>query len=148
MKTCFFIGHRDTPEDVLPILIDTVEQHISQHGVCSFIVGHYGNFDRLAAKAVIAAKKSHPQITLSLLLPYHPAERPIATPAGFDDTYYPAAMENVPRQLAIVHANRYVAQRADYLIAYVRHAPGNAHALLAYAQRKGVVTTNLAERSF
>ena len=47
-------------------------------------MGHYGGFDRLAARAVIKAKKTHPEVTLTLLLPYHPAERPMAAPEGFD----------------------------------------------------------------
>ncbi|MFQ8599324.1 MAG: hypothetical protein ACLSAP_01135 [Oscillospiraceae bacterium] len=34
-----------------------------------FVVGHYGGFDYLAAKAVIAAKQLHLEITLSLLIP-------------------------------------------------------------------------------
>ena len=97
MKSCFFIGHRDIAHDILPQLCAEVERHICMYGVTEFIVGHYGAFDRLAASAVITAKKQHPEITLSLLIPYHPAERPIAPPPGFDNTFYPPGMENVPR---------------------------------------------------
>ena len=96
-KSCFFIGHRETPDNVLPILQEAVNKHIEDDGVTEFIVGHYGNFDYLAAKAVIAAKQLHPEIALSLLIPYHPAERPIEKPKGFDNTYYPPEMEGVPR---------------------------------------------------
>lgn len=49
-----------------------IEDHIVNYGVTEFIVGNYGAFDRLAAKAVIKAKMCNPKITLSLLLPYHP----------------------------------------------------------------------------
>ena len=79
-KSCFFIGHREAPDNVLPILQEAVNKHIEEYGVTEFIVGHYGNFDHLAAKAVIAAKRLHPGITLSLLIPYHPAERAIKKP--------------------------------------------------------------------
>ena len=61
-----------------------------------FIVGGYGEFDRLAAKVLRVAKDNHPQITLSLLLPYHPSERPIKKPEGFDATVYPPGMETSP----------------------------------------------------
>ena len=44
-KTCFFIGHRDTPESVRPLLDETVERHIAEYGVTDFVVGHYGRFD-------------------------------------------------------------------------------------------------------
>lgn len=61
-KSCFFIGHRETSEEVYPELYAAVEQHIVEYGVTEFIVGHYGGFDRLAAKAVIEAKKTHPGV--------------------------------------------------------------------------------------
>ena len=96
MKSCFFIGHRDTPEEILPLLIQTIEKHISEYGVTGFVVGAYGSFDRLAAQAVISLKQHYPQITLSLLLPYHPAERPTETPPGFDNTFYRRAWSAYP----------------------------------------------------
>ena len=83
----------------------------------------------MAAKAVIAAKERHPDITLSMLIPYHPAERPIELPQGFDNTFYPPGMEKVPRRLAIVRANRYTVDHVDYLIAY-------AWELVEYAKKR------------
>lgn len=72
MAICFFIGHRDTPDTVLPALAAEVERHIMEYGVTDFVVGHYGRFDALAAKAVMDAKKRHPTVTLTILLPYPP----------------------------------------------------------------------------
>ena len=70
MSACFFVGHRETGERMLPALAQEVERHITEYGVTEFVVGHYGGFDRLAASAVREAKKRHPEITLTLLLPY------------------------------------------------------------------------------
>lgn len=56
MNSCFFIGHREASEDILPALTEAVIQHIVDYGVTEFIVGSYGGFDRMAAKAVISAK--------------------------------------------------------------------------------------------
>ena len=95
MKSCFFIGHREASSEVLPALAEAVEKHIVEYGVTEFIVGNYGGFDHMAAKAVIAAKERHPGITLSMLIPYHPSERPIEPPQGFDNTFYPPGMEKV-----------------------------------------------------
>ena len=136
MKSCFFIGHREASEEIYPVLYAAVEQHIVEYGVTEFIVGHYGGFDRLAAAAVKAAKRSHPEVNLILLLPYHPAERPIPTPDGFDGTFYPLGMESVPRKIAIVRANRYVVDHVDYLIAYAWHPASNARELVEYAKRR------------
>ena len=108
MNTCFFIGHRNTPDTVLPALIQEVEWHITEYGVTDFVVGHYGRFDTLAARAVIDAKQRHPAVTLTMLLPYHPAERPIPAPERYDGTFYPPDMGRVPRHLAIVRANHWM----------------------------------------
>ena len=99
----------------------------------------------MAARAVISAKALHPEISLLLLRPYHPAERPMETLPGFDGTFYPPGMESVPRRYAIVRANRYMIDHVDYLIAYAWHPASNAKELTAYALRKGVAVTNLGE---
>ena len=133
-KSCFFIGHRETSGEIYPALYAAVEQHILEYGVTEFIVGHYGGFDRLAASAVKEAKRFYPEVKLTLLLPYHPAERPIPTPNGFDGTFYPPGMESVPHKAAIVRANCYVVDHVDYLIAYAWHTASNAWELVKYAR--------------
>ena len=148
-KSCFFIGHREASEEIYSALYAAVEQHILEYGVTEFIVGHYGGFDRLAASAVKEAKRFYSEVRLTLLLPYHPAERPIPTPNGFDGTFYPPGMESVPRKVAIVRANRYVVDHVDYLIAYAWHPASNARELVEYAQKrqqkKGIQITVLTQ---
>jgi len=134
-KTCFFIGHREAPDTLVPILAAEVERHITEYGVTDFVVGGYGYFGNMAAQCVKAAKKRHPEVTLMLLLPYHPYDRPIPTPLGFNGTFYPPGMEAVPKRAAIVRANRYMVDHSDYLIAYAWHLASNAMNLVKYAQR-------------
>lgn len=136
MKSCFFIGHRETTDEILPVLTAAVERHITEYGVTEFIVGNYGGFDRMAAKAVITAKGKHPEILLLQLLPYHPAERLVVLPQGFDAAFYPPGMESVPRRLAIVRANRYTVDHVNYLIAYAWHPASNARDLVEYARKR------------
>ena len=148
MKSCFFIGHRDSPESLLAHLTILLERLIVEENVGHFYVGQYGNFDRMAALAVKQLKKQYPYITLNLVIPYHPAELPISAPPGFDGTYYPDGMENVPKRYAIVRANKQMVNCSDWLIAYVCHPGSNAREILEYAQRrekKGLIYTwNLA----
>ena len=136
MKSCFFIGHREASSDIFPALSEAIEQHIVEYGVTEFIVGNYGGFDHMAAKAVIEAKDRHPGITLSMLIPYHPAERPVAPPQGFDNTFYPPGMEEFPRKFAIVRANRYMVEHVDYLISYTWHPASNARNLVEYDKKR------------
>ena len=137
MKTCFFIGHREADERLLPELMSVVERLIIEEQVSCFYVGGYGGFDRIAASAIKRSKQNHPEITLMLDLPYHPAERPVEIPHGFDGTYYPEGLEKVPRRFAIVKANEIMVNTSDWLIAYVRHGASNSRKILEYAQHRG-----------
>lgn len=46
-KTCFFIGSRHATDSIKEQLVEAVEKHITEYGVTTFTVGHYGLFDRL-----------------------------------------------------------------------------------------------------
>lgn len=148
MKSCFFLGHRDTPESIRAALDEAIERHITEYGVTEFFVGHYGRFDRMAQAALVRAKAVHPEISSRLLIPYHPTERLVSVPEGFDGTFYPPGMERVPRQFAIIRANRYIIDHCDYLIAYVWHPASSARELLNYARKRGITIRNLAEDIF
>jgi len=149
MKSCFFIGHREVDEKILPKLVDTVRKLINEENVRYFYVGGYGGFDRIAASSVKRVKQDYPDISLMLVLPYHPAERPIETPYGFDGTYYPEGLEGTPKRYAITRANRLVLDSSDWLICYVKHGASNAQKLYEYAKRrekKGLIQIeNLAD---
>ena len=146
-KSCFLFGHADTPHSILPVLEAAVEKHHFNYGIYHFYIGNRGNFDRLAATAVMRVKQRHPDIRMYLLLAYHPAERPVDLWDGFDGSYYPP-LENTPRQYAIVRANQYMVDHSDCLICYARHI-GNTRNLLEYAQRRQkaphLIIENLAE---
>ncbi|MBQ7896115.1 MAG: hypothetical protein IJ364_06125 [Oscillospiraceae bacterium] len=135
MKSCFFIGHREAPESLAETLAEAIERHITELGVLEFVVGGYGAFDRMTARLLAAAKERHHEINIMLLTPYHPSERKIYLPKGFEVSFYPPGMERVPKRLAIVRANRYMIEHSDCLIAYVWHPASNARELLEYAQK-------------
>ena len=148
MRRCFFIGHHFIAEDKYSILLQTVKAVVNA-GVDEFIVGHYGAFDQMAARAVKEIKQTYP-IRLIQLLPYHPTIRPIELSQGFDGSYYPAGMEKVPMRLAIVQANRRAIDVSDYVIAYVVHSAGNSSKILEYAQRqqkqRALIIYNIGEK--
>jgi len=101
MKSCFFIGHREADERLLPVLQSTIWRPIKDECVTSFYVGGYGGFDHIAGVAVKELKAKYPEITLRMVIPYHPAERPVEAPNGYDGTYYPDGLPNgleLPRQ--------------------------------------------------
>lgn len=136
MRSCFFVGHRDASEEIFDELADVIKRLVVEKEVTEFLVGNYGNFDRLAMRAVVKAKEMNPKIKLSVLLPYHPAERMPTIIDGVDDTFYPPDMENIPRRLAIVRANKYAIDHADYLVVYAWQPGSNAKKLFEYAKKR------------
>ncbi len=142
-KMCFFIGHRESPYSLTEDLHKAVEHVIQEDGITQFIVGQYGNFDQMAASVFKEIKRKYAGISLLLLLPYHPTERPMEISDGFDGTYYPEGQEFVPKRLAIVKANQAMVNQCDVLIAYAK-GPGNSRNLVEYAHKRGVSVINLA----
>ena len=148
-KVCFMFGHATTPQDALPLIEAAAEQQYHEQGIRTFIVGNRGCFDGYAATAIKSLKKRRTDISLLLLLAYHPGERAADLTDGFDNSYYPP-LEGTPRQYAIVRANRYMVDTADSIICYVKHI-GNTRNLLEYAERRqkkeGITIENVAENS-
>lgn len=144
MKSCFLIGHRDAPIALRENLEKAITAAITDYGVTEFVVGQYGAFDKMAAGCLAEAKKGHPELRVVLLLPYHPSERAVVLPAGFDGSFYPPGMEAVPRRLAIVRANEYMARHCDVLICYALLENSNPGKIMRIANGNCKVI-NLAE---
>lgn len=128
-----FCGHRQVlkTEEVRSWLRDSLELLIAE-GADTFYLGGYGEFDHLAASLLREAKKSHPNIVMTLVLPYLDST---LDASGYDGTLYPP-LENVPRRFAIVKRNEWMADVADVTVAYVLHSWGGAAQTLRCAQRK------------
>lgn len=140
MKRCFFIGHADATEDVLPGLNIAIEQQIEQNGVTEFYVGNHGRFDILVCRALRVAKQRYPHIRCYLVLAYHPGGVHIDPPAEMDGLYYPL-MKSVPPRFAISRTNRAMVDQCDVLIAAVNH-PGRSREVLRHArhlEKKGEI---------
>ena len=143
MKTCFLFGHRDAPEALLPAIEAAMLECVDARGVEEFVVGRYGGFDALAARAGCAVKRKRPGVVLTLLLPYLPAA-PEALPPGFDGSLFPDGLERAPRRFAISRANRWMLGRCDCAVAYAVH-PGNAAELLRRAEGRKIHIVRLAD---
>ncbi|MBQ3496688.1 MAG: hypothetical protein IJA73_01055 [Oscillospiraceae bacterium] len=149
-KSCFFIGHHDTGNELCPLLAESVERHITEYGVTDFFVGDHGNFDSMAAAAVAEAKTHHPEVCLTLVLAYHPAERTVRVPNACDSIYYPWEGERILKRYAIVKTNRYMVQTCSYLIANAWHHFGGTGQIVDYARKremKGLIkVSNLSQK--
>ena len=138
-----FCGHAEFHETekyeqrVLAILRNIVGDQPAE-----MFLGGYGGFDSFAYACCRKYKETHPQISLILVSPYLTEKKGDQT--KYDSVIYPE-IEDRPPRWAIVYRNRYMVERADYVIAYVSHEWGGAFAMYRYAKNKGKRIWNLAE---
>jgi len=141
MKTAAFCGHSQLGGEYKTISAEVeriVSGLIANEGCDSFLVGNYGQFDRLAASVCLYLKKTNPEITVCLTVPYYRPQLEScekAYRARFDEVIVPA-LEATPYPYRILRANEYMVDRADVVIAYVHSSVGGAARTLAYAKRK------------
>ena len=128
-----FCGHAQIwqSEEIEKWLFD-VTQLLIEQGATTFYLGGYGAFDSLAASVLRKQKKRYPHIELVLVLAYLNTGRGVSS---YDSTVYPP-LETVPRRFAISHRNRWMAETADVVVAYVLHDWGGAATTLRYAKQK------------
>lgn len=144
-----FCGHRDfvaTPALEQKLLSVFKEQlHDSP---ADLYLGGYGNFDGFALRCGHIYKTQHPQISLIYVSPYitpTQANGAISREASrYDQILYPG-LERVPPRYAILYRNRYMAEQADLVIAYITRSRGGAYQMYQYAKRKGKIIYNLAD---
>ena len=131
--TVTFCGHRSVPEpEIIKAWLNKTVEELIREGADCFLLGGYGQFDRLAAAVVRKQKERHPAIRSVLVLPYLDRKYDASL---YDESIYPP-LEIVPRRFAISRRNEYMIDTADCVIAFVTHDFGGAYTSLCYAQRK------------
>lgn len=136
MHTCFFIGHRDAPSTLQPMLDETVDHLWRKCGVAQFVVGHHSNFAQMAVCAVNKAKLCDPELHAYILTETYTPHSTIYLPDYFDEYNMPNDIEDVHPRYAIEKANRIMPRECDYLVCYVKRSAGNAAKILRSAKRQ------------
>ena len=143
-----FCGHGDflRSEEYERKLFDFLREKVGD-GAAEFYLGGYGGFDCFAYDCCKAYQKTNPKVSLVLVTPYIHLEyqrnylREQAK--KYDDILYPE-IEDKPKRYAIVYRNRYMMERADYVVAYITRTWGGAYTTYQYAKRKGKEIFDLA----
>ena len=136
---CSFAGHSEIHNQNL---VETIKikgkELITEYGVNEFWVGHYGDFDHYAAKAIRELKQEY-DIELVLVIPYLTKEIEEYKEEyyrNFDAVLMGDVPEKTPNKLKIIKANQYMVNESEYLICYVKNSWGGAAKTLEYAKRK------------
>ncbi len=112
----------------------TLQDLIENKGVDLFYIGNQGNFDAMARKVLSELLKTYP-ITYRVVLAYFPKEEMEYS----DCTILPDGIEAVPPRFAIAYRNKWMLEKADYVITYVTHPTGGAAQFKAMAQRQSKI---------
>ena len=151
MRTCFLMGQHDAPESIRESLIVELEKLVHLNSVTEIIVGHRGNFDRMAVSAIQEILRKKPELYGYLLVAYHDSSDSVVLPAFFESHYYPIGLYNVPHRYAIVKANEIALDECDFFLTYCNRNGGNTGKLLRRAKRmekKGYLQViNLADNA-
>lgn len=139
-RVCCFAGHSKLygSEDIYAKLLSVIEKLISEENINEFRVGNYGDFDKLAAKAVRALKERYSDLQLNLVIPYLTSEINEYREQyyrSYDNILLADIPEKTPEKLRIIKTNQYMIQNADILVCYVRHSFGGAAKTLEYAEK-------------
>ena len=131
--TCAFFGHRVCPQNTATALRDAVVDLIENKGVRDFYMGNQGDFDRLARETLRTLQQIYPDIRYTVVLAYFPTKGANLP----ENTVFPEELERVPPRYAINRRNKWILDRADYVITFVRSAVGGAATFDALAEEKG-----------
>lgn len=143
MKICTFFGHRDTPDDIKPILEQILVDLIENKNVSLFYVGLEGNFDGIVIKALKELVKKYPHIKYYVVLAYMPKERDEDMFLEKYETIYPDELEKTPLRFAIHKRNRWMVLKSDYVVTYIRRNIGGAAIFKELAEKKNKNVINI-----
>lgn len=142
---CFLFGSSTAPEACLDGVLNAIEKCYSTHGIRTFVVGHYGSFDRIAAHALTLLKARHPDISLLQLIPYHPSIRSIEPHRGFQ-TYYPDGQETVIPRFAITTANNKMIRECAVAVCYP-HGVTNSRKMYERVLKRNIPVYNITHNT-
>lgn len=73
MRVCTFCGHSKiySPYEDIKVATRQIVSGLIQDGYDYFLVGNYGQFDRLAASVCLTLKRGYPSIGVNLVVPYY-----------------------------------------------------------------------------
>jgi len=135
---CTFFGHRECPE-LKPSIRAVLEELIRHHNVDTFLVGDSGQFDHQVRRVLKQLSQELPHIRYGVVLAYMPGDRHRA--AESSDTMLPEEIMQTHPRFAIDRRNRWMLERADYVVTHICHSWGGAwkYAEMARKRKKRVI---------
>lgn len=142
-----FCGHSDFSKnnEYKRNIVDFLDKTVGNDSADMYL-GGYGAFDELAYECCKEYKKTHPNVSLVFITPYitvsYQKNHLEELARKYDEIIYPE-IENKPLKYAISYRNKWMVEKADYIICGISHNFGGAYQTYSYAKRLGKTTINV-----
>ena len=132
LAACVFTGHRKLGEDFSARKLKFAIRKLIKRGVHTFYNGMAIGFDLLAAEKLIELKKEYPQVRLVACIPCYHQEKSFSER---DKKRYVEILKKADEQILLSERyfrgcmqarDKYMAERADCMIAYCEKETGGA----------------------
>ena len=144
-----FCGHAcfHKTEEYERKMLGFLEEKVGSQAADMYL-GGYGAFDSFAYDCCKKYQETHPKVSLLFITPYmtvkYQKNQLHYKQMIYDGIIYPE-IENKPTKFAIFYRNKWMMEKADYVVAYVEHDWGRAYAIYKYAKRMGKVIFNITD---
>jgi uncharacterized phage-like protein YoqJ len=134
-----FCGHAHflRTEEYEKNLLAFLEEKVGERPADMYL-GGYGGFDSFAYDCCKKFKETHPKVSLIFVTPYL-TEEYRKNHLEYQKTRYDSILcpdiEDKPKRFAILYRNKYMVEKADYVVAYVSHDWGGAYTTYKHAKR-------------
>lgn len=135
---CTFFGHANAPKEIEPIIKSTLIDLIENKDVTTFYVGNHGNFDNMVVKVLQELSETY-SIKYYVVLAYMPKKNAIYD----NQTLLPEEIELVHPKYAISWRNKWMIDKSDYVVAYIRRNLGGAYKFYKLANKKRKIVINI-----
>ena len=141
-KFCAFTGHRTLDEDFSKGKLKREIKRLLEEGVHTFFGGMAMGFDLLAAELVLAFKKTYKDVKFIACIPCYNQEKSFPET---DKKRYAEILKKADEQIVLADhyfngcmqaRDKYMADRADVLVAYCKKEKGGAAFTVKYFQKK------------
>lgn len=132
IKSCVFTGHRILEDDFSKKRLKIVVQAAIEQGVDTFYNGVAMGFDLIAAEIVLSLKKKYSHVKLIACIPCYNQEKNFSEK---DKKRYAAVLKKADEKVLLSEEyykgcmqarDKYMAERAELMIAYCKKATGGA----------------------
>lgn len=134
-RCCCGFGHKEIYENIYLRLEEEAENAIKS-GITVFLTGGMGSFDAKFSSVVYKLKSKHKNIKLILVRPYYSNKINEYCKEWYDEIIIPGIADGAFYKSAIIKRNKWMIEKSERCIFYVKREYGGAYTALKYAEKE------------